>query len=329
VSQCSCGFAPVQRERDGQPDGHDREPAHQVEDKVVGGRDDGEPHRERRDDREHPDGEMCGRQQEDDADDEVPPEVQARERRVLIREAGRLQGAVRARFVRDRVHESEPEQSWWSDGKEGEKEEADPARDEECIAQEVVAIAAIDVEGGRDAEDHGPVAPDVDPVREHHGDVAADDRPLDRLLPGEVERLLEVDDSPGVVEGLAHTSDRLVPDPEVREHRGCDEGGLADEGVARAPREPASRRDARCAGLVRHRVTRAQFHGPINASVTSIRLGAIGKRPRSDLRGKCSPPPALTRHALLGDRPHESDPAGRRQTGSTHAVSRKTGRSLR
>ena len=43
------------------PDGHDEESCPHVEDEVVGGRDDGEPHRERRDDREDPDREMCGR----------------------------------------------------------------------------------------------------------------------------------------------------------------------------------------------------------------------------------------------------------------------------
>ena len=53
------------------------------------------------------DGRARRRLEQDDRDEQVPADVQARKRRVLVRERRRLQRAVAVRVLRDRVHETD------------------------------------------------------------------------------------------------------------------------------------------------------------------------------------------------------------------------------
>jgi hypothetical protein len=171
------------------------------------------------------------RHEEDDPDGEVPPDMQARKCGVLVREAGRLKRAVGVRLIRDGVGEANVEQSRRCNRHEREEEEADSARDEERITQEVVAITSPDVQRDRRGKDHGPMAPDVDPVRERDQSGSAGDRSLDAVLPIDVQPSLEVDDMFAVREGLGRSPGRDVADREVGEDGACDKRRFAQKAV--------------------------------------------------------------------------------------------------
>ena len=117
--------------------------------------------------------------------------MQARERGVLVREAGRLQRPVGIRALSDGVDEADVEQSRRRHGEQREERESDQPRSEHRVPQEVVVAAAVDVERHRDAQDHGPVAPDVHPVGGGHDGVAPEPRALQPLFPVDPEPSLE------------------------------------------------------------------------------------------------------------------------------------------
>jgi hypothetical protein len=68
----------------------DRDADDDVEDEVVPGRDDGEGHRHGHRHGEGADGDVPNRLEEDDADEEVPAGMEARQGGVLVRERRRL-----------------------------------------------------------------------------------------------------------------------------------------------------------------------------------------------------------------------------------------------
>ena len=174
----SCALSALDRVRDREPHEHDEESRCDVEDEVVGSCHDGEPHGEGRCDREQAYGEVCRGRQEDDADDDVPAEMQAGEGRVLVRQPWRLERAIRVRLLGDGVDQSEFEHPRWRHGEKRKEDESDRSRDDEGVAEQVVAVAAAEEENNRGAEDHGPVTPDVDPVGEHDQEVVVRDRRL-------------------------------------------------------------------------------------------------------------------------------------------------------
>jgi hypothetical protein len=93
----------------GKSDEDDRGASRDVDDEVIRSSDHGERHRERREDRERPDSNVRRRHEQDDSHREVPADVQARERGVLVREAGRLERAVGVRLIRHGVDEAKRE----------------------------------------------------------------------------------------------------------------------------------------------------------------------------------------------------------------------------
>lgn len=158
--------------------------------------------------------------------------MQARERRVLVREAGRLQRPVGIRALSDGVDEADVEQSRRRHGEQREERESDQPRSEHRVPQEVVVAATVDVERHRDAQDHGPVAPDVHPVGGGHDGVAPEPRALQPLLPVDPEPSLEGEEQVGVPEGGIGASGSQVPDAEVEEHRGNDQNRLTSQPFA-------------------------------------------------------------------------------------------------
>lgn len=130
VAECSRTLDPQRR---GEPDEDDERPDHHVEDEVVGRGHHGEAHRGRHADREHAHEHLPGRPEDDDPDEQVPAEVQAGHRRVLIRQLRGLQRAVGGRLLRDGVHEAEVEKARRCHREEGEEEEADRAGDEDGV----------------------------------------------------------------------------------------------------------------------------------------------------------------------------------------------------
>ena len=101
-----------------------------------------------------------------DADEQVPAEVQARHRGVDVGQRGRLQGPVRRRVLRHRVEQAGVQQPRWGHGQEARRSparwrprrrrrRAGADRPRGCRLNSQIAVT----------RDHGPVAPDVDPVR--------------------------------------------------------------------------------------------------------------------------------------------------------------------
>jgi hypothetical protein len=221
------------------PDEHDGSAGSDVKDEVVRSGEDCEGHRERRKDCDCPNCKVGSRHEQDDSNREVPPDVETREGGVLIRESGRLERAVGLRLIRHGVDQAKLEQPRRGNRHEREEEEPNSARDEERIAQQVVAIRAPDIKDDRSREDHRPVAPDVDPVGEHDQAVAADDRCLDRVFPGDTERALQIHHALAVRKRLARSPGREVADGEVREDRARDERRLAQKTVVNARTQPA------------------------------------------------------------------------------------------
>jgi hypothetical protein len=210
-------------------DEHDGGAGCDVEDVMVRSREDGEGHRKRRQDRDRSNCKVGSRHEQDDSNREVPSDVEAREGGVLIREARRLERAVGIRLIRHGVDQAKLEQPRRRDRHQREEEEANSARDEERIAQQVVAIRAPDIEDDRSREDHRPMAPDVDPVGERDQEIGADHGCLDGVFPGDTERVLQIHHALAVRERLAWRTGRDVTDSEVREDRARDERRLAQQ----------------------------------------------------------------------------------------------------
>jgi hypothetical protein len=218
----------LEENRDREPDEHDDDASGDVDHEVVRRRHDRERHRNRKREGRHTHREACHRRHEHDPDEQVPAGVQARERRVLVREARRLQRSVGVGALRDRVDEPDVEQARRRDGEEREKEEADQAGGDHRVAEEVVAPASVEVETRRHAEDHRPVAPDVDPVGGVHEQVAAERDRLECVLPADPERVLERDQVTRVRERRVRVPGGQVAHAEVDEDRERDDERLAD-----------------------------------------------------------------------------------------------------
>ena len=234
--------------------------------------DDGERHRDRQRNGEKPQREARHRHQQDDSDEDVPADVQAGERRVLVREPGRLERAVRVGALRDRVDKPDVEQARRRDGEEREEEKADQAGGDHRVAEEVVVPAPVEVQPGRNAEDHGPVAPDVDPVRDVDEDVAAERHGLQRVFPADPERILERDQAACVGERGLRAAGREVAHAEVDDDRAGDDQRFADEPCRHGNTTPRRRGRAGRRSSSEdhpHLLTRVSIHDDAAASAIS------------------------------------------------------------
>ena len=194
---------------------------------MVGGRDDRERHRERHRERKRSHGKVRRRLEEDNADEEVPARVQAREGRVLVRQRRRLERSIALRVLRDRVDDPGISKARRSHGKRREEAESDQARDEHRVPEQDVALAAPGVERDPAGGDHRPVAVDIDPVRGGHEPVMLDDQILQVVFPGDPEVALGAPQPAGIGEGTADPVLGEAADAEVDEHRDGDQAGLS------------------------------------------------------------------------------------------------------
>jgi hypothetical protein len=225
----------LEEARRGEPDEHDGRAQDDVEDEVVGRRDHRERHRGGHADREQADDEPGREPEHHDPDEQVPAEVEAREGRVLVRERRRLEPAVGGRPLDDRVDEARSEQPGRRHGKQREEQEPDRGREEDRVPEQVVGVAALAVEQDRDGGDHGPVAEDVDPVRQRDERGVRKHGRLNRLLPVEREVPLEVQNRPAVVDRVGGASLRGGPHAAVRQGSRPDQHELAGRPVRDQP----------------------------------------------------------------------------------------------
>jgi hypothetical protein len=276
----------LKRDGDAEAHEHDRCARRHVDQEVVGRDDDRERHRERRHDGEDARREPRRGREDDDPDEEVPAHVQAREGRVLVRQPRRLQRAVGVRLLGDGVDELQRQQPGRGDREEREEEEAERARHEERVAEQHVPPAVAEVEDDGSRQDHGPVPPDVDPVGERHQPVAARDHRLQRLLPREADRPLEVEQPLGVGERDLGAARGQVADAEVEEDREHDERRLAEKAAAGARgerRTQANSHPGPWGGHDPHLLTTRV------ADTTGARVGAAADRRAGNpgLRARC------------------------------------------
>jgi hypothetical protein len=169
------------------------------------------------------------RPEETDTEEQVPARVKAREGRELVREPGRLKRSVRVRPFGHRIDQAEVEQARWCDGEQREEQEADQPGREDRVAEHDVLGPPGEEEERRDGEDHGPVPPDVDPVRDVDERLGTRHTVLERVLVREAEFRLEVDQVPGVRVRCGRAADRDVAHAEVQQHRPRDQRDLAGE----------------------------------------------------------------------------------------------------
>lgn len=198
-----------------------------VEHVVVRGGDDREGHGDRHANRERPDGNPRRRLEEDDAEQEVPAEVQARERGVLVRERRRLQGPVAARGLRNRVHDLREHEARRRHRDNGKEDESDQPGDDHRVPQEVVLVPPVHVEKDAAGRDQRPVPVHVHPVRKRGRDVVAEGRRLDPDLPGDTERLLDPEELARIRKRLLDVPLREAAHAEVHDHGEGDQRRLA------------------------------------------------------------------------------------------------------
>jgi hypothetical protein len=208
-----------QRQAD-QYDGRAREDVH---DPMVRRRNDGECHGSRHQYGKGPHDQRSRRAEENDPDEQVPAEVQARYCRVLVREPRRLERPVRVRPAGDRVHQAGIDKPRRRSREEGEEEKADQARDDHRVAKQPIALPPNGEQRDGNDRDERPVAPDVHPVGEIDESSAPQDNRLEAVFPAEPHVLLEprqtsavLDRSCGAPFGqLAHSD---VSKPEQSNH---------------------------------------------------------------------------------------------------------------
>jgi hypothetical protein len=191
---------------------------------VIGGRDDGEGHRDRHRYRERAKRDAGRHLEQQDADEEVPAGVKARQSCVLIRESRRLQSPVAVRVLRHGVDYRGIHEPRWCHGERREEGEADQAGDEHRVSQQPVLPSMPDVEEHPAAENDGPVSIHVDPVRRSNEEPLVQDELLEPPLPGDPERPLESQKPVGVLES---TVDSALGQPSYSE---VDEGSDGDDG---------------------------------------------------------------------------------------------------
>ena len=188
VPRCCRSIGELGHRQGDQYDGRARE---DVDDPMVRRRNDGECHGGRHHDGKRSHEQRSRRAEENDANEQVPAEMEARHCRVLIREPRRLERTVRVRPAGDRVHQAGVDKPRWRGRKQREEEKADQARDDHGVAKQPIALAADGEQRDRDGCDQGPVAPDVHPVGEIDEGAFANDHRLETVLPSEPEVLLE------------------------------------------------------------------------------------------------------------------------------------------
>ena len=192
------------RDLDGERGEHDRRPDEHIRDEVVGRRHDGEDHRRGQHDGARPEQLVARGLEDDDAQYEVPAGVEARHGRELVDERRREDLPVPVRVPRDGVDQRQVRQPRRRHGEQREDDEPDEPAEQAHVAQPVVVGPPVAEEEHACADEHRPVAVDVNRVGGIHEHVAADHKGLDGALPVDAEARLE----PQHLSGVRHGSPR-------------------------------------------------------------------------------------------------------------------------
>ncbi len=169
----------------------ERGPDQHVEDVVVGRQHRGGAHDDRHEAPDRAQHDRAGGGHQGQADEQVPADVQARQRGVLVDEGRRLQDPVGARLLGDRVDEPQARQPGRRDRVGGVDAQPHQAGRHHGVAQAQEDGAVAQRQPQQHADDHRPVAPDVDPVGHRRERVDVDEERLHPGLDVEAELLLD------------------------------------------------------------------------------------------------------------------------------------------
>jgi hypothetical protein len=147
-----------------QCDEHEGHADDHVDHEVVGGRHDGEGHRDRHGHGERPQRPVAAGAEDGDPGGEVPARMEARHRGVLVHERGREDLPVAGGALGDGVQQRQAGQPRGRHREEREHEQTQRPGEQADVAQRVVLLAAIAVEQKARADQHRPVPVDVDRV---------------------------------------------------------------------------------------------------------------------------------------------------------------------
>jgi hypothetical protein len=197
------GLTDVQDEQRRQ---HDQRPGHDVEHEMVGRRHDGERHRDRHQDGERPQRPVRARAEDDDADEQVPADVEAGHGGVLVDKRRGEQLAIAGRTARHDVDERKIGEARRRDREQREDDEPHEAGDQAGVAEQVVLAPAIPEQQNARDHQHRPVAVDVDAGGEVGEGMRADHGALDRVLPADAEGTLDVHHPGGIRERVGHAA---------------------------------------------------------------------------------------------------------------------------
>ena len=169
-----------------------------------------------------------------DADEQVPADVQAGQRGVLVDEGGRLQHPIGVGVLGDRVDQSERAQPRWRHRIAGEEHQPRRPRDHHRVAQPQVDDPVPQRQPQQHHRDHRPVPPDVDPVGDVGQPLMAYDDRLHEGLVLEAEPPLERDHLPRVLDRQRRPAIGQPPHTEVHDDPQRDQAQLAEQ-PARTP----------------------------------------------------------------------------------------------
>jgi hypothetical protein len=133
TNECTATPQTVSRVQYGEAGEHDRHPRDHVDHEVVGRRHDSEDHRRRACHRERTQQQMPGGLEDHDAQEHVPPGVEARHRGVLVDEILREHLPIALCAARDRVDEGQVREAGRRHRIEGEHDEADEAAEQASV----------------------------------------------------------------------------------------------------------------------------------------------------------------------------------------------------
>jgi hypothetical protein len=210
-----------------------------VKEVVVRGQHDRSEHRRWHQPAEEPRDPVAAEGGPGDAHQQVPAEVEAGDRGVLVDEGRWLQYAVRRRLFGDGVNEAVAgQESWWCDGEDREDQQSDRPGDEHGIAESGVLVAVPDHQPQQRDGEHRPVPVDVEVADGVDQPAVIGDCVLQAGLGEDAGGLFELDDPLGIAVRQIHPGLDQATNTEVEADPGEDHHDLPRHPPLSCARQP-------------------------------------------------------------------------------------------
>ncbi len=195
---------------------------------------------------------------EGQSDEQVPTDVEARHRGVLVGEGRWLQHPVGVRVLGHGVDESEIHEPRRGHGEGRNDEHADQPGDEQRVAIDEEGLTTAPRQPAEHTRDDRPVSPDVDRVGSAEHPVEGERPLLEVRLHEDAERLLQADDPASVVHRGPGVAGGQAAHPEVDGHRRQEQQHLAQQELSGG--HPVTRSRAGDGRLIDHGHGRSRPH---------------------------------------------------------------------